>query len=176
VLERAFGQVPEFDVADHLRRIDGGTDQRVKKGHEGAFRSCLNSQFEYTIGEPLRRIFPTSGHFKRVYSENDMWHAWAKIRGKKPSVCDWVVDCGDVWICLDANNRRLSQPVVGGQADASELDNELAAVLADSTARQMASTIGHLTQFLRQLTGRERKSLSWTVGTSMSVRPAFFAA
>ncbi|MDG4820199.1 hypothetical protein O7628_32355 [Micromonospora sp. WMMD956] len=154
VLERAFGQVPEFDVADHLRRIDGGTDQRVKGGREEAFRSCLNSQFEYSIGELLRRIFPASGHFKRLYSENDMWHAWTKAKGRKPSVCDWVVDCGDVWICLDANNRRLSQPVVGGQADVPELDKELAAVLAGNKARQMASTIRHLTELLPQLTGR----------------------
>lgn len=153
VLERAFGQVPEFDVADHLRKIDGGTNQRVKKGREEAFRSCLNSQFEYTVGELLRRIFPASGHFKRVYSEREMWHAW-KTKKNTPKVCDWVVDCGDVWICLDANNRRLSQPVVGGQADVSELDKELAAVLADNKARQMASTIRHLTQFLPQLTGR----------------------
>jgi hypothetical protein len=154
VLERAFGQVPEFDVADHLQKIDGGTGQRVKGGREEAFRSCLNSQFEYTVGETLRRIFPVSGHFQRVYSENDMWHAWTKNKGKKPSVCDWVVDCGDVWILLDANNRRLSQRVVGGQANVSELDNELAAVLAGNKAQQMASTIRHLTQFLPQLTGR----------------------
>lgn len=153
VLERAFGQVPEFDVADHLRRIDGGTGLRVKGGREEAFRSCLNSQFEYSVGELLRRIFPASGHFKRVYSEREMWHAW-KTKKKTPKVCDWVVDCGDVWICLDANNRRLSQPVVGGQADVSELDKELAAVLANNKARQMASTIRHLTQSLPQLTGR----------------------
>lgn len=153
VLERAFGQIPEFDVADHLRKIDGGTDQRVKGGREEAFRSCLNAQFEHIVGEALRRIFPASGHFKRVYSEREMWHAW-KTKKNTPKVCDWVVDCGDVWICLDANNRRLSQPVVGGHADVSELDKELAAVLADNKARQMASTIRHLTQFLPQLTGR----------------------
>jgi hypothetical protein len=154
VLERAFGQVLEFDVADHLRKIDGGSHQRVKGGREEAFRSCLNSQFEHSVGEQLRRIFPSEGHFKRVYSENDMWHAWTKTKGNKPSVCDWVVDCGDVWICLDANNRRLSQPVVGGRADVSELDMELAAVLAGNKAQQMASTIRGLTQSLPQLTGR----------------------
>lgn len=153
VLERAFGQVPEFDVADHLRKIDGGTDQRIMGGREEAFRSCLNFQFEYSVGELLRRIFPAKGHFKRVYSESDMWHAW-KTKKATPKVCDWVVDCGDVWICLDANNRRLSQRVVGGHADVSELDKELGAVLAGNKAQQMASTIRHLTESLPQLTGR----------------------
>jgi hypothetical protein len=154
VLERAFGQVPEFDVADHLRRIDGGTDQRVKGGREEAFRSCLDSQFEHCVGRLLLRIFPAAGHLKRVYSEKEMGRAWKK-KGNTPSVCDWVVDCGDTWLCLDANNRRLSQPVVGGRADPADLDKELNSVLADHKAQQMASTIRHLTQFLPKLTGRD---------------------
>jgi hypothetical protein len=153
VLERAFGQVAEFDVRDRLRAADGGTDGMVSGGREEAFRSCLNDQFEYCVGEVLRRIFPSEGHFKRVYSETEMKQAW-KTKKTTPRVCDWVVDCGDVWLCLDATNRRLSQPLVGGYADLTQMDEELAVTLTDHKASQIASTIRYLTNSLPQLTGR----------------------
>ncbi|MFU8854949.1 hypothetical protein ACNAW0_28865 [Micromonospora sp. SL1-18] len=153
VLERAFGQVPEFDVRNYLRGIDSGKDLTVKGGREEAFRLALNTQFEHSVGEILRRIFPATGHLRRVYTENDMWHAWGTT-SSKPKVCDWVVDCGDMWLCLDATNRRLSQPVAGGFASPAELDREVNAVLAGRKASQVASTIRHLTQQLPRLAGR----------------------
>jgi hypothetical protein len=153
VLERAFGQVPEFDVRQHLRQADGGGDRTVKGGREEAFRSALNTQFEACVGQSLRRIFPATGHFERVYTEHDMWRAW-RTKKSKPKVSDWTVDCGDVWLCLDATNRRLIQNVVGGLATEKELDDELNAVLAGRKAAQMASTIRHLTSGLPQLARR----------------------
>jgi hypothetical protein len=69
-------------------------------------------------------------------------------------VCDWVVDCGQMWLCLDATNRRLSQAVAGGSADPDALDHEVNAVLAGHKASQMASTIRHLTEQLPRLTSR----------------------
>ncbi|MFC4144800.1 hypothetical protein ACFO0M_00880 [Micromonospora mangrovi] len=153
VLERAFGQVPEFDVRDHLRTLDGGTNLTVKGGREEAFRSALNTQFEHSVGDVLRRIFPATGRLGRLYTEHDMWSAWG-TPSRKPKVCDWVVDCGHMWLCLDATNRRLSQPVAGGLADPTELDREVNAVLAHHKASQIASTIRHLTAQLPQLTSR----------------------
>ncbi|MFC8615993.1 hypothetical protein ACFT9M_06190 [Micromonospora purpureochromogenes] len=153
VLQRAFGHVTEFDVRDYLRSLDGGTDETVQGGREEAFCACLNAQFEHNVGEVLRRIFPSDGPFKRVYSENDMKRAW-RTRGGTPKVCDWVVDCGDVWLCLDATNRRIPQPLVNGRADTAQLDAELAITLAERKAGQIASTIRQLTQHLPRLTGR----------------------
>ncbi|MGC4821845.1 hypothetical protein [Micromonospora sp. DT63] len=59
-----------------------------------------------------------------------------------------------MWLCLDATNRRLSQPVAGGLADPIELDREVNAVLAHHKASLSASTIRHLTAQLPQLTSR----------------------
>jgi hypothetical protein len=153
VLERAFGQVPEFDVRDRLRAVDGGTDKMVQGGREEAFRACLNDQFEFCVGEVLRRIFPSEGHFKRVYSEDEMRRAW-KVKKAAPKVCDWVVDCGDVWLCFDATNRRLAQRLVSGYADPLQMDHELRLFLAGHKASQIASTIRYLTNSLPRLTGR----------------------
>jgi hypothetical protein len=59
-----------------------------------------------------------------------------------------------MWLCLDATNRRQSQPLVGGYADPIQMDEELAVTLADHKASQIASTIRYLTDSLPQLTGR----------------------
>jgi hypothetical protein len=157
VLERAFGQVPEFDVRGHLNKIDGGTTGLMTQGgREAAFRDGLNKQFEHTVGETLERIFPAAGRLKRLYTEEGMWRAWWKNKRKnKPSVCDWVVDCGSVWLCLDANNRRLTQTVAGGFTDPADLDTDLNAVLAEKKASQMASTIKLLTTQLPALAHRD---------------------
>jgi hypothetical protein len=154
VLERAFGQVLEFDVRRHLRQLDGGGNQMVEGGREDAFRSALNTQFEHAVGELLGRIFPATGRLRRIYTEREMGSAWGS-KSRKPKVCDWVVDCGHMWLCLDATNRRLSQPLVDGFADATALDDEVNKVLADKKATQMASTISQLKRELPRLTGRD---------------------
>ncbi|MFG1928946.1 hypothetical protein [Cryptosporangium sp. NPDC048952] len=153
VLERAFGQVPEFDVGQHLRRIDGSGSLAAAGGRAEAFRFALNTQFEDCVARTLRRIFPATGHFERVYAEHAMRRAW-RTKRHIPKVCDWAVDCGDVWLCFDATNRRLAQPVAGGFASLTDLDAEVEAVLAGRKASQIASTIQHLTTRLPQLTGR----------------------
>ena len=84
VLERAFGQVPEFDVRQHLSQTGGG-GRTVTGGREKAFRSALNTQFEDCVGQSLRRIFPATGHLERVYTEHDMWRAW-RTKKSKPKV------------------------------------------------------------------------------------------
>ncbi|WP_328463716.1 hypothetical protein OHA21_38710 [Actinoplanes sp. NBC_00393] len=147
VLERAFGQVPEFDVRKHLGKMDGSTGLMTDKGREQAFRSSLNKQFEHSVGSTLWRIFPATGVFKQIYTEDEMWGAWW-IKRDQPSVSDWVVDCGNVWLCLDANNRRLSQALVRGFASPDDLNTEVSRALAGRKASQMASTIDLLTEQL----------------------------
>jgi hypothetical protein len=153
MLERAFGQVPEFDVRDYLRQIDAGGQQMATGGREEAFRSGLDTQFETCVGQTLRRIFPVRGHLEQLYTEQRMWHAWSTKKAKV-KVCDWAVDCGDVWLCLDATNRRLPQTVVGGYANPEQLDREIAFVLTGRKTDQMATTVRHLTTRLPALTHR----------------------
>lgn len=155
VLARAFGQIPEFDVREHLRHLDGASSgtTMARGGREEAFRSALDLKFEHTVGALLHCVFPAGGRLRRLYTEREMGKAW-RVRGQTPSVCDWAVDCGRVWLLFDATNRRLLQDVVGGLATRDTLDVELKKVLAEKKADQIASTIRLLTNKMPQLTSR----------------------
>jgi hypothetical protein len=152
VLARAFGQAPEFDVREHLHRLDGAsTAAMTSGGREQAFRSALDLQFEHAVGAVLHRVFPARGRLRRLYTEREMGKAW-RSRGQTPSVCDWAVDCGRTWLLFDATNRRLIQGVASGLAGPATLDDEVKKVLADKKANQIASTIRLLSEQMTQLT------------------------
>lgn len=152
VLQRALGDVTYWDVRTYLRAQDKATGGK----REEAFRSCLGSALEGNVERTLKRIFPGLVGSPRVFTEIAMQKAWGgKKKGQVPSVCDFAIDCGDVWLLFDVTDRRIPEALINGSANAAALDAELDIVLTRKKASQFASTIRLLTTDMGKLAKRE---------------------
>jgi len=148
VIQRALGDVTYLDVRNYLRGLDdaAGTKREV------AFRACLGSSLEASVGRTLERMFPRVGSTRRVFDEITMQKTWASKKGQMPSVCDFAVDCGDVWLLFDVTDRRIPETLINGTAGGAQLDAELDVVLTEKKAKQFAATVRHLSNEMYKLT------------------------
>lgn len=151
VIERALGDVTHHDVRNHLREVDAATGSK----RDEAFRGCLARALESHVGDSLERTFPALGGERRVFGEVAMQKAWTTKKNQVPSVCDYAVDCGDVWLLFDVTDRRLPENLINGTADAAALDDELDVVLTDKKAKQFASTVRNLKTDMATLVGHQ---------------------
>jgi hypothetical protein len=140
VIQRALGDVTYLDVRNYLRDRDAAAGTKRAVG----FRGCLGSSLEASVGRTLERMFPQVSSARRVFDEITMQKTWAARKGQMPSVCDFAVDCGDVWLLFDVTDRRIPEILINGTAGAAELDSELDVVLTEKKAKQFAATVRHL--------------------------------
>lgn len=145
-IQRALGDATYWDVRNYLKAEDRANGSKRDEG----FRGCLGYELEANVGQTLGRMFPGSLRTRRLYDETTMQHAWTK-RGKKPSVCDFAVDCGDRWLLFDVTDRRIPEKLINAEATAADLDAELNLVLTEKKAKQFSSTVKLLTNELGKL-------------------------
>jgi hypothetical protein len=148
-IERALSSTTYHDVSNYLKMVDRrhGSDRAI------AFRTGTTKIFEFETGVTLKRMFVNRLLANRVFDELHMRSAWGS-RNRTPSTCDFVVDCGDTWLMVEATERRLPERAVNGSLDAEGLDKELDCVLTERKARQFASTARYLHQDMAKLCGR----------------------
>ncbi|MCI2239540.1 hypothetical protein MO973_38945 [Paenibacillus sp. TRM 82003] len=144
MVERALGVPPSLDVAQSL----GPSSRQVV-----AFRAAAEAVFENSVGQTLSRMFNSGQLSKRVFDEVNMQKAWMGRSGQKPKVCDFAVDCGDVWLLIECTSRRIAADVVNASGGRESLERELDAVLTDRKAKQLNSTVHLIRHHLQKLCG-----------------------
>jgi hypothetical protein len=146
LLERVFDGVALYwEIVSALReRHDQRTEQRFNQVHADAVEA-------YCV-EVARSIAPAVGDTARVFTESTMQSAWRSRRSGMPSVCDFVIDYGDAWLCVEVTTSRLTEAAVAGR-DAAALNTALEKVVTDRKAGQLASTIRLLKHREAELTG-----------------------
>lgn len=147
LLERAFDGVALYwEVVDGLRtQSDRGTEDRFSRVHTDAAES-------YAV-EVARAIAPPLGAAHRVFTEKEMQNSWRRRGANLPSVCDFVIDYGDAWLCVEVTTSRLTEAAVAGH-DLAALDSALDKIITDRKAGQLASTIRLLKRRESDLTKR----------------------
>ena len=161
LIERTLSDTTFWDVRNYLKSQDEarGTNRFDRFD---AFMNCIEAAFESQVAESLKRMFPALAGHSRVFTERDMQHAWKK-KGGLPSVCDFAVDCGPIWLLFDATNRRITESTINATADGAHLDVELNRTLTDKKARQFAATARLLRNERRKLTDRDALDETWYV-------------
>jgi hypothetical protein len=71
------------------------------------FKTAMNDAFEDFVGEILRRLVAKSPHLRAIVGESEMQSAWQEVRGKLPSVCDWMLLGEGHCIVIDATNHAV---------------------------------------------------------------------
>lgn len=144
LIERVTGTALNWEVRHYL-----------KESHQphllSAFDASLATSFEATVGDSPRRVFGGSSRSGRLYSEDQMKIAWGLGKKKGQRICDWVVDGGHYWVCIEVTNRPLPRAVVNGLETSDELDGELRRYVDE--IEQIYQTIDLIKSSPEKLTG-----------------------
>lgn len=139
LMERCLGGAAYWEVLDHLGR--GGDRAR------SALRQLHADAVEAYVGEIIHSIAAAATRPVRVYTENALRGAW----GGGLKVCDYAVDFGATWLCVEVVSGRLtSRSLSSGTPEDFERDTEK---LVGRKARQLDSTIKQLRRSESELTG-----------------------
>ncbi|MEU4373597.1 hypothetical protein [Pseudonocardia alni] len=141
VLQRFFGWLPFFDVADGL-----GADRAARKRAD-AVRSCLGHLGEVYVRETLQQ--QSRRHGLRVFDEEQIRHALNPTGGQR--TCDLTVDDGRRWALFEVTSSQLNRETVAGTS-AERLDDVLSKLIGK--VEQLNQTIDALQHRESDLTGR----------------------
>ncbi|MBB1058942.1 hypothetical protein G6020_16600 [Dietzia sp. B19] len=139
-IERFFGDPVQFDVAAAF--TDKGDEARAKR-----FNEAINYQFEKIVGDTLARIAARSASIDALITEPELEAQWTEKKGRKPSVCDWVLRAGSVAILVDATHHRLNAKLAQGLGSGKAYNADANRVLTAGKFKQFASVM----QLVRRL-------------------------
>ncbi|WP_156527997.1 hypothetical protein [Gordonia sp. 852002-50395_SCH5434458] len=105
-----------------------------------AFSLAMNDAFERVAGEILKRIASYSSKITRLVSESEMQAEWSGVKGRPPSVCDFMLVAGRACILIDATNHHLSAGLAQGLADISTYNEDMDSAFVASKFEQIIST------------------------------------
>lgn len=122
--DRACGSANYFELNQHLN----GT------AAWGGFKDLRGRVPEDYVGTSLKAMYPEwRGSVKRIWTEQELKMLWPDQR-----ICDFVVDAGDVWICIEVVSHMLSEPAACAQSvEALEQDIRF---IAEEKAEQLHLT------------------------------------
>lgn len=118
LIDRVTGTAVNWDVRNWLQAASNNLAL-------DAFNTCLGANFENSVGNSLRHTFGQSPRSGRLYSEQQLKNAWNLSKKRGNRVCDWVIDGGSRWLCLEVANRSLPRAVVNGAESSTILDREI---------------------------------------------------
>jgi hypothetical protein len=105
------------------------------------FKIAMSDAFELFVGGILHRIFDRSPHLRAVVDEDEMQAAWLEQKGKKPSVCDWMLFGEGHCIVIDATNHAVKEDAAQGLATFDEYSADIETIFTEGKFEQLLSTI-----------------------------------
>lgn len=133
-IERFFGDPALFDVVAALNaRGDKALARRFDEG--------IKHQFEDVVGRVVARIAARSNRVDAVVAEPELEAEWSEKKGRKPSVCDWILRCGPVVVLIEATHHPWKASLAQGLGDGEEYSADADKVLTKRKFEQLASAM-----------------------------------
>ncbi|MGX1768245.1 hypothetical protein ACWIE7_08055 [Dietzia sp. NPDC055343] len=133
-IERFFGDPAQLDVMAAFTAR--GDKTRAKRFSEG-----IKYQFEDVVGRTLARITARSARVDALITEPELEAQWTEKKGRRPSVCDWVLRAGPVMILVDATHHPLNAKLAQGLGSGETYNADANRVLTDGKFKQFASVM-----------------------------------
>lgn len=111
-------------------------------GHR--FKTAMNDAFENFAGRILHRMVNKSPRLRVIVDEPDMQTCWKEQKGKKPSVCDWMLFGEGHCVVIDATNHAVKADAAHALATWADYSADIEKIFTEGKFEQLLSTIGYV--------------------------------
>ena len=114
-------------------------------GHR--FKTAMNDAFENFAGGICTAWSTRARICELIVDEPDMQTAWKEQKGKKPSVCDWMLFGEDHCVMIDATNHAVKADAAQALATWDEYSADIEKIFTEGKFEQLLSTIGYVQKY-----------------------------